>query len=184
MTPQDGDDRDPADAGGNPQLSLRQLVGELYRYLRGKEPKHDIEPRNVDEKYNRTSADDDLPHDIATLADLQSLAFDEFEQLVADLYERRGYEVSLTPPGPDDGLDVIARKTSDSVGIQAKRYQEGNNVTARTIRATHGAISQRDLSRAAVATTSQFSAKAEQAASELNMELMTGQDIMNELRST
>ena len=46
----------------------------------------------------------------------------EFEQFVADLFERKGYKVKVTKASGDQGIDVIAEKSGTKIGIQAKCY--------------------------------------------------------------
>ena len=54
----------------------------------------------------------------------ESLSGIEFERELASLFMRIGYEVEMTPPSRDDGVDLVLRK-HDKVGIvQCKRYSQ------------------------------------------------------------
>lgn len=55
---------------------------------------------------------------------------EEYEQSIAKHYRKLGYDVSLTKRSYDYGVDVIARKDSDAIAIQAKMYQEGARQTS------------------------------------------------------
>lgn len=41
------------------------------------------------------------------------------EQLVAEIFKRKGYEVTLTPPARDGGWDIIAYKTNERSEVEA-----------------------------------------------------------------
>jgi restriction endonuclease Mrr len=62
-----------------------------------------------------------------------------FEELVAELYRRRGFEARLTPASGDEGVDVYVVR-NDEMGrtlwvVQAKRYAAHNKVgRARVVR--------------------------------------------------
>lgn len=43
-------------------------------------------------------------------SNFKNLSGDEFEELIARLYRKKGYRVYKTPKGPDDGVDLIVRK--------------------------------------------------------------------------
>lgn len=45
-----------------------------------------------------------------------------YERQVAAILDDEGWSVRFTPPGPDKGLDLIARKSGRTVAIQCKRY--------------------------------------------------------------
>jgi hypothetical protein len=51
----------------------------------------------------------------------------EFEKVVAQLFERMGYNVELTSKSGDYGIDVIARYKQDVIAIQTKKYNQGND---------------------------------------------------------
>lgn len=46
----------------------------------------------------------------------------EFEQFVAELFEKKGYKAEITKASGDQGIDVIAEKGGKRIGIQAKCY--------------------------------------------------------------
>lgn len=65
------------------------------------------------------------------LAQLRRMDEYEFEYLVAEVWERRGWETTVTTGSTDRGIDVIAQKSSPFSQkhlIQAKRYSEGSKI--------------------------------------------------------
>jgi len=116
-----------------------------------------------------------------TVAHLRQASPRRFEELVGEVWEQRGYDAEVLPEGPDDGLDVIAEKRRESVGIQAKRYQADNRVGSPTVRRVHGAAQQHGVDRAVIATSSDFTDPAEDAAESLGIDLVDGHELAEEL---
>lgn len=63
-------------------------------------------------------------HRWAALANMYTLSPEAFESHVAQTYEALGYKVALTPRTGDQGVDVLAEKDAERVGIQCKRTTE------------------------------------------------------------
>lgn len=71
---------------------------------------------------------------------LQAMNDRSFEELLASLWKEMGYHTVITPPGRDQGIDVLATKKqllgllgSKRVAIQAKRYGPNHKVTAEEV---------------------------------------------------
>jgi len=85
----------------------------------------------------------------------------KLEELIAGGYDRKGYNVILTPRSGDKGRDIIA--TKDGFGCikifdQVKRYKVSHPVTAEEVRALVGVISMdSSVSKGIITTTSTFS---------------------------
>ena len=64
-----------------------------------------------------------------TLHDIDRMSGKEFEEFVAELFKKLGYETSITKASADQGIDVLATKQDTTIGIQAKCYsgQVGNH---------------------------------------------------------
>ena len=58
----------------------------------------------------------------AVAATVDGMSGAKFEQYVATLFTRMGYQTEITKHTGDQGIDIIARKDGASLGIQAKRY--------------------------------------------------------------
>jgi restriction system protein len=89
----------------------------------------------------------------------------KLEELVAGMYEKRGYQVTLTPRSGDRGRDVIAVwpgfgtvRLIESV----KRYGPGHRVPANDVRALAGVLMMDPrASKGIVTTTSEFAPRIE-----------------------
>lgn len=113
-----------------------------------------------------TEISDALIKDLATHPErLYELTPRRFEELVAELYRRRGFEATLTPASGDEGVDVyVVRK--DDLGqtlwvVQAKRYAAHNKIGAGVVRELYGTVTAKNASAGVVVTTSFFEPGAE-----------------------
>jgi len=91
---------------------------------------------------------------------LYSLPSRRFEELVAELYRRRGFEATLTPASGDEGVDVYVVRNED-VGrtlwvVQAKRYAAHNKIGAGVVRELLGTVHAKNASAGMIVTTSFF----------------------------
>jgi len=100
---------------------------------------------------------------------LEDLGGLEFESLVADLFEKMGYESKVTSGSGDQGADVIASNSFEKLAIQTKHYQ--GKVSNSAVQEAAAAVSYYDADRAVVITTSSFTRSAEELASSNNVEL-------------
>jgi HJR/Mrr/RecB family endonuclease len=57
-----------------------------------------------------------------TINDIDLMSGQEFEQFLAILFSKMGYETEGTKGSGDQGIDVIASKDGNKIGIQAKCY--------------------------------------------------------------
>lgn len=99
-----------------------------------------------------------------------------FEQLIIDLLLAMGYGGSHEEAGRamgktgDNGVDGVIDQDPlgvDQIYIQAKRYSEGNNVSAGDIRDFFGALNLKKAQKGIFMTTSDFTSSAEQTARDL-----------------
>lgn len=105
-----------------------------------------------------------------------------FEQLVADLLTRMGYQgpngkVVVTPPTNDGGIDGIINQDplgTSTVYFQAKRYQANNIVQRPAIQAFFGALSSVHADRGVFISTSSFSKGAREQAKSFSIVLIDG----------
>lgn len=84
----------------------------------------------------------------------------QFEELVAELFSRKGYDVTLTPPRNDGGKDIIARKNDDGISIclyiECKQYDKSNPVGVNIVRSASGVRAHDKINKAIIVTTSRF----------------------------
>ena len=109
----------------------------------------------------------------------------KFEELVAELFRHKGYEVELTPPTRDGGFDIRAYYRSDTgtflTLIECKRYGAHKPVSVDIVRGLYGVVTNARATRGLVATTSTFTkdAKAFQAQNEYQLHLADYSIIQN-----
>lgn len=94
-----------------------------------------------------------------------------FEELCAEMFERLGYTVELTPAVNDGGKDIIIVKRSD-IGtvltfVECKRYAPTDPVGVEVIRALNGVVEAGRATSGLVMTTSRFTKGARRLQSEL-----------------
>ena len=96
---------------------------------------------------------------------LDALSPREFEELVADLLSKFGWQVKLTPPTRDGGFDILGI-SRDPCGfevswiIECKRYAADNLVGIELVRQLHGVKEHLGISNAAIVTTASFTGTA------------------------
>lgn len=116
------------------------------------------------------------------LSHLRQLDEYKFEELVADVWEERGWQTTVTSGASDRGIDVIARKRTpfkQKQVIQAKRYAADNKVGSPAIQQYSSLKRQEsDVDTVIVVTTSSFTSQAQQTASDLNVKLIDGQNLV------
>jgi Restriction endonuclease len=69
-------------------------------------------------------------HKLRNIISVDTLSGVEFEVAIANLYERKGYQVTITKASGDFGVDVLAAKDGESLAIQVKRYSSNVGVAA------------------------------------------------------
>lgn len=78
---------------------------------------------------------------------------EEFEQTIAEHYKRLGYSVSLTPKSYDYGVDVVAKKGSESIAIQAKMYDHNRQVNYQSVMYVFAGMRLYDCNQAIIITS-------------------------------
>lgn len=112
---------------------------------------------------------------------LQAMDDEKFEHFVADLWSRNGWNTVVSQQSRDKSLDVLAEKETpyrQRHAIQAKRYQEGNNVGGPKISEYASLRDQFDADAAVVVTTSGFTLDAQERSKTLNVKLIDGDDLV------
>lgn len=107
----------------------------------------------------------------------------EFEALVANLYEERGYRVDLKPQGADQGVDFVAREGRVETAVQVKRFDpDSSKVGSPTVRETIGSAKTAGADHAHIVTTSLFTTPARDIATvddrHMEVELVDGPDLV------
>lgn len=114
---------------------------------------------------------------------LQNIDPYDFEHFVSDLWESQGWETEVSQASNDMGVDIIGEKSDglvdQKVAIQAKRYTDGNTIGRPDIQ-QYLSLRQQDSETDAVVvvTTSSFASTAEEYASNHNVNLVDGDDLV------
>lgn len=90
----------------------------------------------------------------------------KFEEIVAELLSKQGYDVELTPASGDGGFDMYAAK-KEGLGrflylVECKRYRPPNKVGVEIVRSLHGVIQAKRATAGAIVTTSFFTGGAKE----------------------
>lgn len=96
---------------------------------------------------------------VSRKSNLFQLSPSRFEELIAEIWDRFGFQVELTKRTRDGGYDVIAigKKHVDlKFLIECKRYTRENKVGVNFVRALHGVALHEKATKAILATTSYF----------------------------
>lgn len=116
---------------------------------------------------------------------IRNLTPRQFEELVAELMEKSGYEVELTQKARDGGVDIYAVK-KDAFGkfltiVDCKKYRADRTIGIEFVRQMVGTMQIEDASHAMVASTSSFSsvAKGFEAEHKYKISLKDHSDIVN-----
>lgn len=100
---------------------------------------------------------------------------EEFEELIANLWEHLGYKTELTQSSADRGIDVTATREfpyEEQILIQAKRYS--STLSGPEVR-EYGVLTKRDgVDSVIVISTSGFTSQAKQEAERYNTKLIDG----------
>jgi len=111
----------------------------------------------------------------------------EFEHFVGDLWEFQGWDAEVSQASNDMGVDVVAERTdgltTSRQAIQVKRYSDGNKIGRDDVQQYYALkVQDSQADSAAIVTTSSFTSPAEEWASEHNVKLIDGDDLVEILQ--
>ena len=107
--------------------------------------------------------------------DLYKLSSRKFEELIAEIFMRKGYKVELTPATRDGGKDIyVAQK--DDLGsflyiVECKKYKFTHRVGVNVLRDLYGVLSKERATYGIAVTTSYFSKPAMEFQQELKFQM-------------
>lgn len=95
---------------------------------------------------------------------MYSLPPRQFEELVAEILDKMGYDISLTPESKDGGFDMYAA-WKDGLGeflylVECKRYAPNRTVGVQLVRALNGVVDEKRATAGILVTTSHFTREA------------------------
>jgi hypothetical protein len=99
----------------------------------------------------------------------------DFEDYMAEVFRKQGYEVELTPTSGDQGVDLLLNKQGLRVAVQLKRYQGG--VGNKAVQEIHSGKGFYDADEGWVITTSTYTRSARQLANKLGIRLIDGLEL-------
>ena len=109
-----------------------------------------------------------MEHPLPIKESLLSITPREFELLVAYLYKKKRYKVTITSQSRDGGYDVIAEKNNirenEKLYIECKRYS--NNIGVVIARQVLGTLTINNATKAVIICSSHFTKPAKDAAAE------------------
>ncbi len=172
-------------AGGSPHMAdlavtaVQQRVvaswAELFDHLRSFEVPGILGPdgRPIDSQSEEckkiiidvTTANSEIMRLLQKEPDLAwSLPPRKFEEIVAEILDKQGYEIELTPASGDGGFDIFAAR-QDGLGkflylVECKRYVPPNKVGVEIVRSLYGVIQTKRATAGAIVSTSFFTAGA------------------------
>jgi hypothetical protein len=92
---------------------------------------------------------------------MQEMGDRKFEQFVAELLNRDGFEVRLTPQTHDGGYDVLAMRRLQAFEllflVECKRYKRSRKVGVEIVRSLYGVVCEKRANAGLIVTTSTFS---------------------------
>jgi HJR/Mrr/RecB family endonuclease len=112
-----------------------------------------------------------------TIDDIDLMTGIEFEEFLAALFSKMGFQVALTKNSGDQGIDIIAEKGNQRIGIQAKCYS--GSVGNASVQEAVAGKSYYNLTKALVITNSRFTSSAKELAQANNV-LLWDRDIVIE----
>ena len=101
------------------------------------------------------------------------MLLEEYEEYVAGIFQKRGYETVVTPLSGDWGIDVIAIKGEEKIAIQAKMFGHTSRKVNRTVvMQLYGAMAYQDCTKAVIATDGELLDDAVLVANKLGIEIL------------
>lgn len=143
-------------------LNMNQLVSKIERFLKKfKLPIKSVRPKKI-----KKSNDSKM---VITKEEMknnfENYSWQDMENMVGELFEKKGYEVTVTQATGDFGIDVEARNDKESIGIQVKHWNAdiGYEDIAKTLGSSMGKFNRSII----INSKSGFSAQAWQKQSEM-----------------
>jgi len=115
---------------------------------------------------------------LKTLDYLLSLTPEKFEDLIAEMFRRLGYEVEQTPYVNDRGKDAILIKDSQKYVVECKRYGKGKIVGRPHLQKFYAAIEEEKAAKGYFITTGRFSSPALEFSGGFKIETIDGEELI------
>jgi restriction system protein len=98
---------------------------------------------------------------------------DEYEHIVAQHFETKGYKATVSQYSNDYGVDVFASKGKEKIAIQAKMFGGSTRpINRQMVMELHGAKDYFDCTKAIIATNGRIIDNALEVANKLKIEIL------------
>lgn len=124
--------------------------------------------------------DEEENKDIISIDDLDLLTGYEFEDFVGKMFKEMGYSIEVTRSSGDQGIDVIATKNSQKIGIQTKLYSKP--VSNKAIQEVVAGLKHYNLDKGVVITNNFFTGSAKELATSNNVILWDRDTLKEKLK--
>ena len=153
---------------------LKKEFNDIYNRILDEEIEKDKEEKKKEVYENFKAAifthiDTSESGESFTMDDIDGMDGAQFEQYIAKLFEKMGYETEVTKHSGDQGIDVIAKNDIVTIGIQAKCYSStvGNSAVQEAV----GGKALYKVDKVMVITNNEFTPAAKQLAKANSVEL-------------
>ena len=136
------------------------------------------EARNLGDKEIERLADQ-IRRDYRKLLELSPRAF---EDLVSELFRKKGYTVKQTPYTNDRGRDAIARKGGKTYLVECKRYARARIIGRRDLQIFHSAMTEEAAAGGFFVTTGKFGKTTKEFARDKKIELIDENRLIEMMR--
>jgi hypothetical protein len=121
---------------------------------------------------------------MVTLREIQSISPYDFEKLIAELWETKGYDTEVRRQSRDKGIDIDAERAGLSEKIQVKRYSGDNKIGSIDVRKSATIYQQTDANNVVLVTSGEVTDPAEELAQDLSVGLINGNELINQLEAS
>lgn len=120
---------------------------------------------------------------MTSISDIVGLDPFEFEELVSDIWESKGYVTTVRKKSGDRGVDVEAEKGGYKEIIQAKCYSENNKIGSQLVR-EYATLYQQipTANEVIIVTSSSFTKEAKRLADDLNVKIIDGNQLIKQIQ--
>lgn len=112
---------------------------------------------------------------------LKEVSWEQFEEIVAAAFAKRGHQCKVTQAGADGGIDVVTQKDGRTWYIQCKHWKS-KQVGVDVVRSFYGVIQADKVAGGYICTSGEFTGEARRFAEKVNIKLINGQALANLVR--
>lgn len=114
---------------------------------------------------------------------IKSLAWKQFEELIAEAYRRKSYSVVENYDiGPDGGIDLVLKKDGNMFLVQCKQWRS-YKVDVRVVREMYGVMTAKHAAGVILITSGLFTQEAKNFAIDKPIDLVEGSQVVDLIRS-